>query len=126
MVSEAEVYRLIGDDGFERLIAAFYRRIPSDSILGPMYEGVDPAAAERRLRLFLIGRFNGPQSYLMERGYPRLRMRHGPFKIDDAGAVRWLQLMRDAMDETKLPAEVEPVLWAYFVNTASGMINHAD
>lgn len=125
MVSEAEVYGRIGDDGFTRLVAAFYRRIPGDDILGPMYEGTDLAGAERRLRLFLIGRFNGRQSYLMERGHPRLRMRHMPFKIDAAARDRWLKLMTEALDETKLPADVDEVLRAYFHSTAHHLVNHA-
>jgi len=124
-MNEADVYAAIGEDGFTRLIAAFYRRIPGDSILDPMYEGTDLAAAERRLRLFLIGRFNGPQSYIMERGHPRLRMRHVPFKVDPAASERWLKLMSEAMAETNLPADVEAVLWPYFQSTAAAMVNHA-
>lgn len=125
MLSEAEIYNRIGEDGFTRLIAAFYRRIPGDDILGPMYQGIDLAAAERRLRLFLIGRFNGPQSYLMERGHPRLRMRHMPFKVSEAARDRWLKLMDEALRETQLPAEVEAVLRPYFQSTAEHMVNHA-
>jgi len=60
-VEEHEVYAAIGNEGFERLIAAFYKQIPNDDILGPMYRGRDLAAAEQRLRSFLIYRFGGPQ-----------------------------------------------------------------
>lgn len=124
MVAEADVYKLIGDDGFTRLVAAFYRRIPGDDILGPMYGDADLDGAERRLRLFLIGRFNGPQSYLMERGHPRLRMRHALYKVDTAARDRWLALMNAALDETRLPAEVDTLLRAYFTHTANHLINH--
>lgn len=124
MVSEADVYGLIGDEGFTRLVAAFYRRIPDDDILGPMYSDEDLAGAERRLRLFLIGRFNGPQSYLMERGHPRLRMRHARFKIDTAARDRWLALMNAALDETRLPPEIDALLRTYFATTAHHLINH--
>lgn len=124
MVTEADVYKLIGDDGFTRLVAAFYRRIPGDDILGPMYGDADLDGAERRLRLFLIGRFNGPPSYLMERGHPRLRMRHAPYKIDTAARDRWLALMNAALDETRLPPEVDALLRNYFNTTADHLINH--
>ena len=117
------MYERMGDEGFTRLVAAFYRRIPADDILGPMYEGTDLAAAERRLRLFLIGRFNGPQSYLLERGHPRLRMRHAPFKVGRAAAERWLKLMREALAEVNLPSDVEVVLSVYFKSTAAAMVN---
>jgi hemoglobin len=125
MISEADIYPLIGDDGFTRLIAAFYRRVPTDPILAPMYTNADLTGAEWRLRMFLIGRFNGPPVYIQERGHPRLRMRHDRFKVDRAAAERWLKLMAEAMAEAKLPADVQPILWDYFQNTAVAMINQA-
>ena len=124
MVSEADVYGRIGDDGFTRLVSAFYRRVRTDDVLGPIYPPDDWDNAEWRLRMFLVGRFNGPQTYIDTRGHPRLRMRHAPFKVDAAAAERWLKLMGEAMDETNLPADVEPVLRAYFVQTAGAMVNH--
>jgi len=47
---DTQVFGVIGEDGFARLVAAFYRRVPQDSILGPIYEKRDVAAAELRLR----------------------------------------------------------------------------
>ena len=44
VMEEQEVYRLIGDEGFARLVSAFYRRVPHDDLLGPMYgETISPA-----------------------------------------------------------------------------------
>jgi hemoglobin len=123
-MTDGEVYTRIGDDGFARLVAAFYRRVPADSILGPMYAGSDLAAAEWRLREFLVGRFGGPMRYVEARGHPRLRMRHAPFTVDAEGAKRWVALMSEALDETQLPADVEAVLRPYFISTALAMINH--
>jgi hemoglobin len=124
-VEEHEVYAAVGQDGFERLIAAFYRQIPSDSILGPMYRGRDLAGAEQRLRGFLIYRFGGPQSYIEERGHPRLRMRHAGFVIDQPARDRWLQLMRAALSEVELPAEASEVLRNFFESTATFLINRS-
>jgi hemoglobin len=77
-IDEVDVYRLIGEDGFARLVHAFYVQVPSDLILGAMYPRHDLAGAEQRLRDFLIGRFGGPPRYIEQRGHPRLRMRHMP------------------------------------------------
>ena len=44
---------LFGAEGFERLVAAFYRRVADDPVLRPMYPEANLAPAERRLRLFL-------------------------------------------------------------------------
>lgn len=123
MIDDQEVYGLIGEDGFTRLIAAFYRQIPSDDILGPMYPAHDLEGAEQRLRDFLIFRFGGPQSYILQRGHPRLRMRHAPFAIGQAARDRWMQIMTNALDETKLPLEADAVLREFFESTATFMIN---
>jgi hemoglobin len=123
---DTQVYAVIGDEGFHRLVAAFYRRVPTDDILSPMYPKVDMAGAEERLRGFLIQRFGGPDHYSQRRGHPRLRMRHAPFKITKAGRDRWVELMEAALVEAELPAEVHPPLRQFFHDAATFMINHPD
>jgi len=61
-MQELEVYSMIGSEGFKRLVAAFYRQIPQDKLLGPMYPAQDLSGAGQRLRDFLIGRFGGPHT----------------------------------------------------------------
>ena len=78
---EADVYALVGEAGLARLVAAFYRRVPQDDILGPMYPALDLEGSEQRLRDFLIYRFGGPDTYIRERGNPQLRMRHIQFSV---------------------------------------------
>jgi hemoglobin len=121
---DTSIHALIGDEGFTRLVAAFYRRVPTDEILGPMYERREMADAEWRLREFLIGRFGGPERYIEKRGHPRLRMRHAPFKIDEAARDRWLILMSEALDEAKLPPEAERPLRKFFHEAATFLVNH--
>ncbi len=119
------MFGAIGEEGFTRLIAAFYRQIPADDLLGPMYQGRDLAAAEKRLRDFLIYRFGGPAMYIEERGHPRLRMRHAPFVIDQPARDRWMDLMRNALEEANLPQAAAEVLGMFFDSTATFMINRA-
>ena len=95
MVSDAEIYGRIGEDGFARLVASFYAQVPGDDILGPMYPADDMAGAELRLRDFLVGRFGGPPRYEESRGHPRLRMRHHPYRLDQRARDRWVGLMWD-------------------------------
>jgi hemoglobin len=120
---DTQVYGLIGEEGFARLVAAFYRRVASDEILSPMYPKHDMAGAEQRLRGFLIQRFGGPDTYSQQRGHPRLRMRHGPFKINRAGRDRWVELMEAALVEAALPPEALPPLRKFFHDSATFMIN---
>ena len=120
---EGDVYRLIGEDGFARLVRAFYAQVPSDPILGAMYPAHDLAGAEQRLRDFLIGRFGGPPRYIEQRGHPRLRMRHMPFKLDEAARDRWVALMDKALDEAALPEDVASLLREFFGATATFLRN---
>jgi hemoglobin len=122
-MEEYQVYAAVGEDGFERLVAAFYRQIPSDDILGPMYPPQDLDGARQRLRDFLIFRFGGPQTYIDQRGHPRLRMRHAPFAIGQAARDRWLKLMLGALDEAALPEEPRRVLESFFESTTTFLIN---
>ena len=118
-----EIYGRIGEEGFERLVHAFYARVPGDDILGPMYPKHDLAGAELRLRDFLIGRCGGPPRYVEQRGHPRLRMRHAPFVINQAARDRWMQLMERALDVAELPADVTPPLREFLDGVATFMIN---
>src|SRR3982751_5784490 len=121
-MEELDLYATIGEDGFQRLIAAFYRQVPSDDVLAPMYPKDDLAGAEQRLRDFLIGRFGGPQRYIEQRGHPRLRARHMPFAVNAAARERWLQLMGHALDEAQLPPEADALLREFFVAVSEMVI----
>jgi hemoglobin len=125
-VEESEIYSAIGEEGFTRLVAAFYGRVPQDDVLGPMYPAHDLAGAEQRLRDFLIYRFGGPPRYIEERGHPRLRMRHAPFAVGRAARNRWIAAMNAALDEIKLPPDAEQALRSFFDSTATFLINRPD
>lgn len=123
MAPEDEVYTRIGEQGFARLVAAFYRRVPDDDLLGAMYPRHDLAGAEQRLRDFLVGRFGGPQRYIEQRGHPRLRMRHMPFVVDVQARDRWVALMDAALAEAALEPDSAATLRRFFADTATFMIN---
>ena len=122
---DTRVYSLIGEDGFKRLVAGFYRRVASDDILRPMYPEEDLHGAEERLREFLIQRFGGPFRYSEKRGHPRLRMRHSPFHIDQRGRDRWVGLMEASLAEANLPADAIAPLRKFFHESATFMINRS-
>ena len=124
-LDEGQVYARIGEEGFARLVRAFYAQVPADDILGPMYPSDDLEGAEVRLRDFLVGRFGGPPRYMEQRGHPRLRMRHMPFAIDMAARNRWVTLMERALDEAALPDDAAAVLRGFFAHMATFMINRA-
>lgn len=120
---DTRVYGLIGEEGFDRLVRAFYSRVRGDDILSPMYPPEDLEGAQHRLKEFLIQRFGGPTRYSDARGHPRLRMRHSPFAIDYRARNRWIELMEASLAEAKLPEEAIAPLRQFFHQTATFMIN---
>ncbi len=122
-ITDTDICKILGEDGIARLVAAFFRRVPADELLGKIYPPHDLAGAEQRLRDFLIFRFGGSDRYIQDRGHPRLRMRHMPFAIDRQARDRWVQLMDEAIAECAVPAEVIGSLRSYLHDTATFMIN---
>lgn len=124
-LTEEQVYERIGEEGFARLVRAFYAQVPTDEVLGPMYPPEDLAGAEERLRDFLVGRFGGPPRYVEQRGHPRLRMRHMPFAISQLARDRWMALMERALQEAQLPPDVTGLMREFLGQVATFMINRA-
>jgi hemoglobin len=122
-IPEQNIYTQIGAAGFERLVEAFYRHVAEEPLLRLLYPEEDLRPAARRLRLFLEQFFGGPTTYLMERGHPRLRMRHSPFRIDQAARDAWVRHMVAALDEAEIPEPAYSTMRAYFERTATGLIN---
>ena len=123
--AELPIYQLLGEECLRAIVAGFYRRVPQDPILGPMYPPHDLAGAEHRLRSFLTYRFGGPPDYLRERGHPRLRMRHMPFVIDQRARDRWMELMLAAIDEQPAAAPHRAYLETFLGDIATFLMNSA-
>lgn len=109
---------------FEKLVRAFYEGVRTDEVLLPMYpEQPDLEGAIQRLTGFLEQYWGGPGTYSQERGHPRLRMRHLPFKVNQDARDRWLLHMRRALDSLALPPLQDATLWAYLDRAAHAMVN---
>jgi hemoglobin len=111
---------------FEKLVRAFYVGVATDELLRPMYPEEDLEGAIQRLTGFLEQYWGGPGTYSEQRGHPRLRMRHQPFKINPAARDRWLLHMRAAVDTLELPPLQEGMLWGYLERAAFAMVNTFD
>jgi hemoglobin len=121
---EATFFDLVGGhDTFRRLVAEFYRGVAADPDLRAMYPEEDLGPAEERLRMFLEQYWGGPGTYSEQRGHPRLRMRHNPFKVNPAARDRWLTHMREAVDSLDLPPLQHETLWNYLERAAHAMVN---
>jgi hemoglobin len=76
--------------------------------------------------MFLEQYWGGPTTYSQQRGHPRLRMRHAPFRVDPDARDRWLTQMRAAVDSLGLPEPAHDVLWDYLERAAWSMVNTFD
>jgi hemoglobin len=115
-----------GEPTFRRLVTAFYAGVANDPLLRPLYPEEDLTAAADRLTLFLIQYWGGPATYSEQRGHPRLRMRHAPFRIGLAERDAWLSHMLDAVESLELEPALADELWAYLVRAADMLRNHPD
>jgi len=115
-----------GRPTFEKLVRAFYEGVRTDEVLWPMYPENDLEGAIQRLTGFLEQYWGGPGTYSEERGHPRLRMRHLPFKVNPDARDRWLKHMRAAQDTLGLAPLQDATLWTYLDRAAHSMVNTFD
>jgi len=115
-----------GEPTFRRLVTEFYAGVATDPLLRPLYPDADLGPATERLTLFLMQYWGGPNTYSAERGHPRLRMRHAPFRIGPAERDAWLRHMKRAVDALELPADEATTLWDYLERSAYFMVNTFD
>jgi hemoglobin len=115
-----------GAQTFRRLVDAFYGGVATDPILRPLYPEADLGPANDRLRMFLEQYWGGPGTYSEQRGHPRLRQRHAPFRVGPTERDAWIQHMRAAVDSLNLAPEHRATLWEYLERAAMFMVNTMD
>ncbi len=115
-----------GAETFRTIVSTFYQLVREDEILRPLYPEEELDAAEVRLRMFLEQYWGGPRTYSDQRGHPRLRMRHAPFRIGPFERDAWLRCMHTAIaeiDSTTLDDAHREVLVNYLEMAAQSMVN---
>lgn len=104
------------------MVDHFYEGVEKDPLLRPLYPD-DLTKAKEHLALFLIQRFGGRGTYSQERGHPRMRMRHMPFKIGIKERDAWLNNMDRALGAVPEFAPHRDALDFYFRDFATFLIN---
>jgi hemoglobin len=115
-----------GAETFRAIVSTFYQLVREDEILRPLYPEDDLDGAEERLRMFLEQYWGGPRTYSDQRGHPRLRMRHAPFKVGPLERDAWLRCMHIAVgevDSRTLDDAHRQVLLNYLEMAAQSMVN---
>jgi len=126
-VTVASFYQQVGGhETFRRLVHEFYAGVAGDPKLRALYPGDDLGPAELRFRMFLEQYWGGPTTYSKQRGHPRLRMRHQPFKVTPVQRDRWLTHMMAAVDTLELAPANDRILRDYLLGAAESMVNSLD
>jgi hemoglobin len=115
-----------GAETFNAIVSRFYEQVPQDEILSRLYPLDDLEGAEERLRMFLEQYWGGPRTYSDQRGHPRLRMRHVPFRITPIERDAWLRCMHTAVasiDSQTLDDEHRRQLLDYLDMAAQSLVN---
>jgi hemoglobin len=115
--------RVGGHETFRKLTHRFYQGVAADPELRALYPEADLGPAEEHFRMFLEQYWGGPSTYSQDRGHPRLRMRHAPFKITLTQRDRWLTHIMAAVDSLELPEEDDLILRTYLNQAAASLVN---
>jgi hemoglobin len=116
-----------GHDAVVRLVDAFYAQMdqrPEARLIRTMHPS-DLSPVKHVLVRYLSEWLGGPQQYSEERGHPRLRRRHLPFRIGAAERDAWLLCMRAALDATCADTVLRRELDTAFTRTADFIRNDA-
>ncbi len=122
--SEVSLFEAMGGhDAFAKMVDVFYDGVATDPLLREMYPEQDLGPAKVRLQTFLEQYWGGPTTYSEERGHPRLRMRHVPYKVNPEARDAWLKHMREGVTAMKLSPMHEGMMWDYLERAAHSLLN---
>lgn len=117
------IYKQINsDEPFFRLVENFYAGVETDELLRPMYPA-DLTDSKKHLAQFLIQRTGGATTYSDNRGHPRMRQRHMPFKIGLFERNAWMHHMDAALEKTPEFVPHKSVLHEFFEGFSMFLIN---
>lgn len=122
---QPSVYERLGEDGLRHLSSLFYGRVFADEETKwfiNIFSSSTRAEAIENQYLFFVQTFGGPALYKAKKGkYTRLVGRHANYHIGREAADRWVEHMKEAMEEhhsLKDDKEAKDALYKYFRYTA--------
>jgi hemoglobin len=96
-----------GGEVLSRLISRFYKKVPSDPLLAPLFASMPPEHFEHVAR-FIGEVLGGPKDYSQQHGGHASMIRHHLGRgITEQQRHRWADLLLETADELNLPADPE-------------------
>ena len=96
-----------GIEPLKRLTTEFYRRVPLDPLLAPVFAGMNADHPEH-VALFLAEVLGGPPLYSEQHGgHPSMVRHHLGKHLTEPMRRRWINLLLDTYTDLGLPADPE-------------------
>lgn len=96
-----------GIEPLRRLTAEFYRRVPDDPVLAPVFAHM-AADHPEHVALFLAEVLGGPNLYTRQHGgHPEMVRHHLGRHLTETMRRRWINLLLDTYTDLGLPADPE-------------------
>lgn len=123
----ASLYEAVGGtEGCEKLSAAFYARVDSDSVLRPLFPGKSHRCAIEAFAAFLVQFLGGPAEDSQRRWWVSLHESHLRFRIGRKERDAWMKNMAATLDSTEMPKPARQALRDLFERSSAYLINHGD
>ena len=126
MNDKKSIYEAIGGiDKVDELVDRFYDLMTLETSLEDLrsMHPQDLSSSREKRKFFLTGWMGGPDIYSPRYGYPMLRARHLPHKINLKERNQWLACMYQAMADCGIDPDIAKQLEQSFFNTADWMRN---
>jgi hemoglobin len=111
-----------GGETIRKLVDAFYSKVAKDPVLSPIFPDDLTLTADKQF-MFLTQFLGGETLYSNVYGHPMLRARHMPFEVTPKRAQRWLQLMKEAMDDIGMEGFDRQFMYERLTQVAQHMVN---
>jgi hemoglobin len=114
-----------GQPAVDQIVDSFYRQMaerPEAATILALHPA-DLSATKLLFKKYLAGWLGGPNGYSQERGHPRLRMRHQPFRIGASERDAWMLCMRAAVEEVVGSPRLRELLLQQLFKVADWMRN---
>jgi hemoglobin len=96
-----------GTEALERLIAEFYRRVPSDPLIGPLFAQMSPHHV-KHVTAFIAEVFGGPKTYSESLGgHPNMIRHHVGRMLTEAQRKRWMTMLLECADDLGVASDPE-------------------
>lgn len=113
---------MLGPENLKLLVDNFYELVIQHPEIKHLFvNGIDEI--KRKQYYFLTQFLGGPALYTENIGQPKMRLRHLPHKITQAGKEAWLDCMRQAIDKLPIEQNFKYTLYNCFLMVAEHMVN---